>query len=196
MDIMARSVIAILDRHGIEKAFVIGHSMGGYTALAMLEQNPDRLLGLSLFHSHPLADSPAVIDKRNREIGIVNKGYKHLLVSQNIPNMFAGDNLPVFGRELRLTQRIAGQTTDEGITAAIRGLMTRPDRSDILANARVPCLMIIGKKDNYISFEEVSMAVRLPAGSERLVLKHSGHMGFFEEKALAYEGIRKFLKKI
>ena len=196
MDEMARSVVRVMDHLEIQKGFVVGHSMGGYTALAMLDHHPDRLSGLSLFHSHTLADSAAVIEKRNREIRIVEQGHSNLLVQQNIPNMFAEDTLILFKKELHFTQRIARQTTDAGIISAIRGLMARPDRSAVLASAPVPCLQIIGKKDKYISFEEVSMQTLLPAGSERLILEHSGHMGFFEEKQTAAAGILKFLTTI
>ncbi len=196
MDEMARAVISILDHLGITNCFVVGHSMGGYTALALLEHHAGRLNGISLFHSHTLADSAAVIEKRHREISIVEQGHSNLLVQQNIPNMFAEETLDSFAEELQFTQRIARQTTDAGIIAAIRGLMARPDRSAVLASARVPCLQIIGKKDKYIAFEEVSMQTVLPAGSERLILEHSGHMGFFEEKELAMRGILTFLQRI
>ena len=196
IDEMANAVIRVLDHLGLKRVFLIGHSMGGYTALSLLEHHPSRLSGLSLFHSHPLADSEMVVQKRLREIRIVEEGHSNLLVQQNIPNMFAEDNLPLFSRELRFTQRIARQTPDNGIIAAIRGLMTRPDRSAVLAASAVPCLQIIGRKDKYIPFEEVSMKIQLPEGSERLILDHSGHMGFFEEKARAFEGLLGFISRI
>jgi pimeloyl-ACP methyl ester carboxylesterase len=162
--------------------------------LALLEQQPDRLMGLSLFHSHTRADTPAVIEKRQREIRVVEQGHKHLLVTQNIPNMFSSETLPLFRQELRFLQRIARNTPDEGITAAIRGMMARPDRTSVLENASVPCLQIIGRHDNYIPFQEVALELKLPSGSERLILEHSGHVGFLEEKARAFTGILKFLR--
>jgi len=121
---------------------------------------------------------------------------KRLLVSQNIPNMYASDNLEKFQDAVRFSMKIAHTLTAEGITAAIRGLKSRPDRSAILEGADVPCLNIIGKKDNYIPFEEVSMATALPPGSARLILENSGHMGFIEEAENAREGIIQFLNNI
>lgn len=195
MEEMAGTVIRVLDHLEIPKCFILGHSMGGYAALAVLEKYPDRLSGLSLFHSHTRADSPAVIEKRQREIRVVEEGHSQSLVMQNIPNMFASATLPLFRREVRFTQRIARDTPGEGIIAAIRGLMIRPDRSTVLENAAVPCLQIIGRFDNYIPFEEVSLQTKLPPGSEKLILEYSGHMGFFEEKAKAFKGILEFLKR-
>ena len=194
MEYMATSVDKVLLSLGIDKALIIGHSLGGYAALAMLELLPCRMAGLVLFHSHPLPDSEMVLDKRKREITIVEKGQKHLLVAQNTPNMFAEKNLPNFSGELKLTQEIARTTPDKGMIAAIRGMMARPNRSETLANANIPCLQIIGKYDQYIPFEEVSMKVALPIESQRLVLDESGHMGFFEEKEKSATGILSFLQ--
>jgi pimeloyl-ACP methyl ester carboxylesterase len=194
MEEMAATVVRVLDHQDVMKCFIIGHSMGGYAALALLEHYPERLMGFSLFHSHTHADTPAVVEKRQREIRVVEQGHKHLLVTQNIPNMFASETLPLFRKELRFLQRIARNTPDEGITAAIRGMMARPDRTSVLENASVPCLQIIGRHDNYIPFQEVAMEMKLPPGSERLILEHSGHVGFLEEKARAFTGILGFLK--
>ncbi len=195
MDLMGEAVLAVLDHHGIDRAVMVGHSMGGYAALSILEHHPERMLGLVLLHSHPFTDSMEVVKKRKREIEIVAKGYQHLLVANNIPNMFAGETLELFTRELKKTQRIAGRTTPEGIIAAIRGLMSRPDRSRVLADSPVPCLNIIGKQDKYIDFEQVSLKTVLPAGSERLILEYAGHMGFFEEKIEVYKGLMDFIRQ-
>jgi len=193
MEVMASAAVALLDHLHIDKALWVGHSMGGYASLAQLEGGHERMQGICLFHSHTLADIPQVREKRKREIQIVEQGQKRLLVMQNIPNMFAPQNLVAFEKELEITRNIARKTPDEGVISALQGLMERPDRSQILAESAVPCLQIVGRYDQYIAYEEVSMATRLPPKSGRLILEHSGHMGFFEEKARCLEGIRRFL---
>jgi len=180
----------------VQKAAIIGHSMGGYAALAALELYPDIFKAILLFHSHTLADSPEIVKKREREISIIEKGHKHLLVSQNIPNMYAADNLDKFQSTVNYSMDIAHSLSEVGVIAAIRGLKSRPDRSRVLEEADIPCLNIIGRKDNYIDFEEVSMKTSLPAGSSKLVMEKSGHMGFVEEPENAREGIIQFLNKI
>jgi len=196
MDVMAGVVKSVLDHLDIQQATILGHSMGGYTALAALELYPGIFKAISLFHSHPLPDSLEVAKKREREIRIIKKGLKRLLVNQNIPNMYAADNLDKFHDEIQRSKTIAHGLSDEGVIAAIRGLKARQDRSQVLKNASVPCLNIIGKKDNYIDFDEVSMKTKLPDGSMRWVLENSGHMGFIEEPERAQEGIIQFLNSI
>ena len=196
MEVMAKAVKKVLENINVGKAVFLGHSMGGYSALAALEFYPDVFNGIVLFHSHPLPDSPEVAKKREREIKIIKKGQKRLLVNQNIPNMFASDNIDKFHDAVQRSKTIAHDLSDEGVIAAIRGLKARPDRSDVLKNAGVPCLNIIGKKDNYIDFEDVSLKTELPEGSMSWVLENSGHMGFIEEPEKAREGIIQFLNSI
>ena len=196
MEVMGDAVDAVLEHLNISKAVFFGHSMGGYAALALLEKNPDRFSAIVLFHSHTLADGEEVKDKRDREIKLIDKGHRSLLVSQSIPNMFASDHLANNMEALELCKQIARRMDDQSVKAAIMGLRARHDRSLMLAEACCPCLNIIGKKDNFISFEDVSMKTLLPQGSERLIAENAGHMGFFEEPELIREGIYLFLNKI
>ncbi|MBT3243876.1 MAG: alpha/beta hydrolase [Bacteroidetes bacterium] len=196
MELMADVVKKVLDHLRIDSAVIFGHSMGGYAALALLGAHPEVFKAIVLFHSHTLADSEEVKKKRDREIKIIEKGQRKLLVVQSIPNMFASDTLSVFDNELKLCQNLAKKMDDQAVIAAIRGLRSRPERSELLRNAAVPCLNIIGRKDNFIDFEKVAMATELPLGSDRLILENAGHMGFYEDSENALAGIRQFLNRI
>lgn len=194
MEIMAETTEAVLDSLGVERAVVFGHSMGGYAALALLEKRPELFSALVLFHSHPNADSPEVRNKRDREVLLVEQGHKNLLFSQSIPNMFANDRLAEHQRELNFCKSLATSMSDKAVTAAILGLKARPDRTSVLANAPCPCLLIAGKKDNFIPFQEVALQIELPVHAMVLVAEETGHMGFFEETEKIRDGIIQFLK--
>lgn len=196
MEVMAGCVEIVMSYLEINKAVFFGHSMGGYAALALLEKRPDLFAGISLFHSHTLADSKEVKEKRDREVKLVEEGHKNLLVSQSVPNMFASSRLSEHQSQLKFCIQLAKEMDNQAVKAAILGLKARPDRSDVLAQAPCPCLQIIGRLDNFISYDEVSMKTVLPLGSERLIAEKSGHMGFFEEPDFIREGIRQFLKRI
>ena len=74
MDDLAGSVNAILEAENIEKVFLVGHSMGGYVAMAFAELFPEKLIGYSLFHSTCFADTEEKKKNRDREISLVFAG--------------------------------------------------------------------------------------------------------------------------
>ena len=54
---MAQSVKAVLNQEGIRKVVVVGHSLGGYVALAFAELYPDMMKGLIMYFSSAAADT-------------------------------------------------------------------------------------------------------------------------------------------
>ncbi|MBD0739054.1 alpha/beta fold hydrolase [Streptomyces sp. CBMA29] len=53
----ARRVARVLDRLGVARAVVVGHSSGGYTATALAEQRPDLVTALALVNTGPSLDA-------------------------------------------------------------------------------------------------------------------------------------------
>lgn len=193
METLADSVVAVLDHCKIDKSFIVGHSMGGFSALAMLENNPGRIRGLCLFHSHPFPDTKQVMKNRRREIICVNQGRKELISRINIPKAFAPKNVKLLKHEVKRATDIAVATPDEGIVACLNGMMKRPSREDILRETDIPVLLIAGKHDNYIPFEDISQKISLPPGSVFTALENSGHTGFLEEPQKAAQAISNFI---
>jgi pimeloyl-ACP methyl ester carboxylesterase len=196
MEFMATAVKELVDYLSVEKIYLIGHSLGGYVALAFLEFFPEKLSGYCLFHSTPLADTRETINKRNREIGIVRMGKKNLMYPENVTKMFAVSNLERFSEALHRSKEIASEIPGEGIIAVINGMINRPSRLSLMENSKVPCLWILGSMDNYIPCEIVQAQVKLPSNAEKVILYESGHMGFIEEEAKSLRAITEFMEKI
>jgi pimeloyl-ACP methyl ester carboxylesterase len=192
MEFMATAVKELLVSLNIKKAVLTGHSLGGYVALAFLELFPERLAGYCLFHSHPFADSPEVLDKREREITIVRAGKKYLMYPDNVSMMFATSNLDKFSQALQYSKEIASRIPDIGIIAVLNGMIIRPSRLSVMEAGRVPCLWVLGKMDNYIPCDTVQKNVKLPANAKVVVLENSGHLGFIEEEGLSVKVIIDF----
>ena len=193
MKLLAQIVKSVMDHLNTDKYLMVGHSLGGYIALAFLELFPECLSGLSLFHSHPLADSNEVIENRKREIKLVENGKKDLIYTVNIPKAFATDNLEKFSEQVNYAKEIAMDISEEGIIAVLNGMINRPDRSDILARTSLPFLWILGKKDNYIPYEVIVKKIELPKQGKLITLENSGHMGFMEAKGESLNAILGFL---
>lgn len=196
MEFMATAVKNMVDSLDLKKVFLLGHSMGGYVALAFLELFPEYLLGYCLFHSQPFADTPAALEKRRREIEIVKAGKKNMMYPDNIIRMFAPSNLEKFSDSLRKSKDIASQIPGEGITAVLNGMMIRPSRLSFMEDGKIPCLWILGLMDNYIPCNIIRANVNLPPNARVIVLKESGHLGFIEEEENSLRAITEFVNSI
>jgi len=189
---MAESVKSILDKENIDKCVLVGHSMGGYVALAFLDLFPKMLNGLSIFHSSPYADTEEKKQNRDREINVIRQGKKAQVYTAHFPNTFAKENVEIFADEIEKCKERAKSMSDEGIIAALEAMKNRPDRSILLKNTKIPVQYIIGEKDNFIPMEILSK-LALPDNSEVVVLEKSGHMGFIEERKNALEAVGGFV---
>jgi pimeloyl-ACP methyl ester carboxylesterase len=193
MEFMAGAVKSLLENLDIKKVFLVGHSMGGYVTLAFAELFPEMLSGYCLFHSHPFADTPQTLQKRENEIKVVKSGRKFLFYPESISMMFAKSNLSKLKESVQRSKDIASTVSDEGIIAVLSGMMARPSRLHVMEEGKVPCLWIIGKQDNYISPETILGRVKLPPGSRAVILENSGHMGFIEEEEKSLKTLSDFV---
>jgi pimeloyl-ACP methyl ester carboxylesterase len=196
MEFMASAIKGLFDSSGIKKAFLTGHSLGGYVTLAFLELFPDYLSGYCLFHSQPFPDSPSALDKRKREIEIVKMGKKNLMYPDNVTKMFATSNLTKFSKALQRSKDIASRIPGDGIIAVLNGMMIRPSRISFMEKGEVPCLWILGLMDNYIQCDFIQSQVNLPSNLKVIVLKNSGHMGFIEEEEVSVKVVTEFVNQI
>jgi len=65
METLAGDLAAILDALAIERAAIVGHSLGGFVALAFARMYTERVLRLGLICSRLAADSPEMAGFRN-----------------------------------------------------------------------------------------------------------------------------------
>ena len=93
MEYLAKCVADTMSALGIERYSVVGHSMGGYVALAMLDNYSDRLESVTLLSSTTTNDSEEKCDRRRREIELVKAGKKSMM-ARLVPHAgFAPENV-------------------------------------------------------------------------------------------------------
>lgn len=194
MDLMAKCVKAVTHKLKLKKYVLIGHSMGGYAALAFADLFPDHIAGLCLYHSTSYPDSPEKKKDRLRAIHAV-KADKSLYTKATIKNLFAKKNLKYLKEEISFANDIAKKTSKKGIIAALHGMRDRPARDIILGLVKYPILMVIGEHDNILPVDQLlEQAAQLKNGTV-LYLEHDGHFGFLESPRESNKALRKFLRK-
>jgi pimeloyl-ACP methyl ester carboxylesterase len=175
MEDMAADIAALLDRLGIERAALAGHSMGGYVALAFARAYPQRVRGLGLVSSQAPADPPERKAGRYQTAEQVDaSGVAE--VAAGMPGKLTTDpHLQATLKEMILRQPAAG------VAGALRAMAERPDATPYLPGFEFPVVTIHGRADMLIPIErarEVAAAVH----RGRLVeIEAVGHMPMMED---------------
>lgn len=181
MEYLAECVALTMEALGIERYSVVGHSMGGYVALAMCEAYPERLDSLVLLHSTTSADSQEKCDRRRREIELIKAGKKSMM-ARLVPHAgFAPQNAKRLADRIEDVEELIMITEDEGVMAILAGMIERKDRDEVLRKTTVPHMLIFGRYDHYIPNDIAEEHVRNHPEARIVWLEESGHMGFYEE---------------
>ena len=180
MEMMAQCAKAVLDHVGVRRYVVVGHSMGGYTALAFAELYPENVSGLCLIHSSSYPDSAEKKKDRDRSIAIVKKGHKRA-VTDVVATLFTPEKVAKLKSKVAEAKQIATSTSKQSIINSLEGMKERKSRDMILKFAEYPVLFVVGKKDSIINHETVFSQVGLCKFPSVIMMEKEGHMGFYEE---------------
>jgi pimeloyl-ACP methyl ester carboxylesterase len=195
MSFCADIAVSVLDKLNIEKAYVLGHSMGGYVALEAVKRYPDRFEGLIMMNSTPFPDSQEKREEREREILIILQKKMHMIARTSIPKMFAPENLVKMEEKILEIRETAEIHDPEGVVATLKGIMQREDNRDFMKSTETPLLVFLGRFDNYIKEEAVKEIVSTAGSSNVIMLEKSGHCGFLEEPVLCSQKLLEFINK-
>ncbi len=193
MEDQADMVHAVLNQLKIRKVVLIGHSLGGYVALAFAELYPDNVKGIVLQNSTSRADSDVRKINRDRAIKAVKQNYSNF-VRLSIANLFSEDNREKLAEEIEKVKLEALKTPLQGIVASLEGMKTRKDREVLLHFAPYPIQLVLGKKDSVLIYEET--IDQIEGTKVELTTFPDGHMSHIENEMELMKVFVDFLKKV
>lgn len=193
MEDNADVVHSVLSELRIRKAVFVGHSMGGYVALAFAELYPENVKGMVLLNSTSRADSEERKKNRDRAIKAVKKDYT-TFVRLSITNLFSEENRERLIDEIEKVKLEALKTPLQGIVASLEGMKIRQDREVLLHFGPYPKLLILGKKDGVLIYEENKDQVENT--KVQLITFPDGHMSHIENATELKKVLLDFFKKI
>ena len=193
MEDNAEAIHAVLTELRIRKAIFVGHSMGGYVALAFAEQYPDAVKGLVLLNSTAKADNEERKLNRDRAIKAVKQSYKGF-VSMAIANLFSENNRERLVEEIENTKKEALKTPLQAIVASLEGMKIRKDREVLLHLTPYPKMLILGEKDPVLEYEENKTQIENTAVA--LITFPDGHMSHIENQEELTGVLLDFFKKV
>lgn len=162
-----------------ERFWLAGFSFGGYVALALLAAAPERVRGIALLCTTPLADAPAAAAGREAALQAVAEGrYLELIEGQSArafhPNSLANADLMAARRQMVLDYG------PERFAAHVRATRSRPDRSGLLDGKR-PTLVLSASHDLLYPPTVAAAWARAIPGVMQFVIEGAGHLAPMEK---------------
>jgi len=190
LDDWARELWKHLDEHHITHPYLIGHSLGGYVALAMTEQRMADIGGLCLFHSSAFADTKEKMANRDKAKAHVAQFGTDAFVKQLIPSLYAKEQHPAISNSLSIAQ----SQSATGIQRALEAMKTRPDRSAVLKQIKAPVAIISGIHDALLPLDQQAELASYPDTCNFKTIEGVGHMGMYEAPDTCAQAIKAFVQ--
>lgn len=193
VDDFAEAVYHILKEEHIEQCILVGHSMGGYIALAFAEKYEHTLSGLGLLHSHPFAEDDAKKDSRRKSIKFLQENDNALFLKTMVPNLFATTYKEKHADIVENIFKQACTISNEALIRFQEIMIRRTEKTKVLQELKVPVLFILGNRDLAAPLESVITQVTLPSNVVLRILDNVAHMGMYEATHEVNKQLHKFI---
>jgi pimeloyl-ACP methyl ester carboxylesterase len=191
----ADSVLDLLDVLGVERATVVGLSMGGLVAMELGLAAPDRVDGLVLAATTAAPATEEDVERRRRAAADIDAHGMLGHTAEMLPRLFG----PAASRDPALTVPIVEtmlRTSPAGAAAALRGRAKRPDYERLLRDLRPPALVVAGERDAYSTKEVTDQLVAALPAPEVLLLPGVGHFPNLEAPDAFDAAVRGFARRV
>jgi pimeloyl-ACP methyl ester carboxylesterase len=169
-----------------------GLSMGGYIALEVMRQAPERVAKLALLDIAARPDTPEQTKVRNEQIELASQGGYGKIVRAALPMLLHRQT------DEALRNAVLQMAEESGADAFIRqqrAIIGRADSRPLLASIRCPTLIIVGEQDRLTPLDRSQEMANGIAGSRLVVIPECGHIATLEQPQLATAALVEWLKQ-
>jgi pimeloyl-ACP methyl ester carboxylesterase len=196
MDQYADDVIAVLDAARVDRATIVGLSMGGYIAFALWRHAPQRLRALVLADTRAGADAPDTRQRRRELMGLAHSSGVDAVLERQLVGLLGKTTRDRRPDVESLVRTSASSATVDGILGALEAMLARPDSMPTLPTITVPTLVIVGEEDAITPPKEARSLQQAIPRSRIEVLAGAGHLSSVERPAAFNAVLSEFLHAI
>jgi pimeloyl-ACP methyl ester carboxylesterase len=170
----AADLAEFLDGLLVDQAIVVGHSMGGYVALAFAKAYPARVRGLGLVSSQVLADPPDRKEGRYKTAADVAEKGGGIVAEGMAPKLSADPKLQAFASDLIRKQK------PEGVIGALKAMAEREDLTGFIKGFQMPVVLVHGDADTLIPIDRAREVESAVLQARLFAFKGVGHLPMME----------------
>lgn len=196
IELFVDDFLGLLDHLKIEKAVVVGLSMGGYIALRTIERNPERFKALVLCDTRSEADTNEGKLKRAANIKFVKNEGVERFAAEFVKAIFSPKSFETNLETVQFIQDIIEETSPTAIAGTLLALAGRTDTTDSLSRITVPTLILVGEHDTLTPPSAAeAMHSKIP-NSELHVISDAAHMSNLENPEEFNNHLLNFLSRL
>ena len=171
---------------------LVGISMGGYIALELLRQAPDRVFKLGLLDTTARPDTHEQSERRRATIDLAQHGRYSEIPDLLFPLVVHPSRRDDEGLR-QILRLMAAETGCEAFVRQQRAIMTRPDSRPGLGSISCPTLVLVGDSDQVTPPDcAAEIAAAIP-GAQLVVLRECGHASTLEQPDRVTQLLAEFL---
>lgn len=161
------------------KFLLAGHSMGGYVALELMRQAPDRVEALALLNTHARPDTPEATENRRRLIALAEREFDAVPAAL-MPKLMTAEHLkdPVL---TGIIGSMALATGKEGFRRQEEAIIGRIDSRPHLKDIRCRTMVVAARHDQLMPLEILKELADGIPGARLEIVEDSGHMASIEQ---------------
>lgn len=191
---IAEMAADVLARAPTGQFALAGLSMGGYVALEIMRQVPERILALALLDTSARPDTPTALENRSTAIEQAENNYQ-AVIEELMPKQLH----PVHMEDTEMVSMITDMAMSLGNKTFIRqqkAIAGRIDSLPFLQHIKCPTLVLCGREDAITPIGLHQEMVTEIEGSGLIIVDNCGHLSALEQPTRVNEALTQWLAKI
>ncbi len=196
IEYLALTIAAILEAEKCTNCLVLGHSMGGYVTLTLAEKFAHLIKAFGLVHSTAFADNELKKETRLKSIAFMEHNGAAAFLKTSIPGLYATAFRDANPLKIEAHLQAAANCSLASLIGYTESMRSRPDRTGVLHNIKMPVLFVMGTEDLAAPINDVLQQCHLPLVSYIHILENVGHMGMVEQPEKLNAILQEFIMRM
>jgi pimeloyl-ACP methyl ester carboxylesterase len=192
-DSVAAMAARVLAEAPAQQFALAGLSMGGYVAMEIMRQAPQRVTRLGLLDTRATLDTPEETARRHEFMRLAQTARGFTPVTTRLVPLLVHPARVKDDPLVRVIREMADRIGVEAYVRHQKALMSRPDLRSELARIECPTLVLCGREDALTPLHMHEELVRLIRTARLVVIEQCGHLATLERPAEVNLALRNWL---